>query len=284
MRRLGLCVVVALAAILVTMGPTATPSDAINTGTQQHRVVSGDSVWGIAEKYGVNAEELVKLNNISFPDLILPGTVIQVPVRQEAPPPGGEYEVKPGDTLSHIAVLFGVSFAELRDANQLPNVDLIIPGQRIRIPSAPTPTPAPAQLVYHPPQNPELDAIFNEMAAAEGLNPSLIKAIAWLESGWQQAAVSPAGAAGIMQITPTTAGWLEVAVFGEPLNEEVSIYDNVKMGTRYLRMLREATGDEDKAIASYYQGIGITLSGKMYEETKRYVEAVRSLQARYWPG
>jgi LysM repeat protein len=266
------------------MAPSPTPSSAITTGTQQHRVVSGDSVWGIAEKYGVNAEELVKLNNIAFPDLILPGTVIQVPVRQEAPPRGGEYEVKPGDTLGHIAVRFDIPLAQLRDANQLPNIDLIIPGQRIKIPSAPAPTPAPAILVYHPPENRELDAIFNEMATAEGLKPGLIKAIAWLESGWQQAAVSPAGAAGIMQLTPTTAGWLEVAVFGQPLNEEVSVYDNVKMGTRYLRMLREATGDEDKAIASYYQGIGATLSGKMYEETKRYVEAVRSLQARYWPG
>jgi LysM repeat protein len=290
MRRLGLCVAAGVAAILFTIPSEASPAAATINGPHHHRVVSGESVWGIAEKYGANAEELVKLNNISFPDLILPGTVIQVPVRQEAPPPGGEYEVKPGDTLSHIAVRFDVPLAQLRDANQLPNIDLIIPGQRIKVvaapppTSAPTPTPMPAQLVYHPPDNPELDAIFHEMATAEGFKPGLIKAIAWLESGWRQDAVSPAGAFGLMQLTPTTAGWLEGSVFGQQLNEELSTYDNVKMGTRYLRLLVAATGDEDKAIASYYQGIGATLSGKMYEETKRYVELVRAIQNKYWPA
>jgi soluble lytic murein transglycosylase-like protein len=85
-----------------------------------------------------------------------------------------------------------------------------------------------------------------------------------------------------MQITPVTAEWLETAVFGEPLNEDVSMYDNVKMGARYLRILMDVTGEEDKAIASYYQGYGTTLSGKIYEETKHYVELVKAIRAAYW--
>jgi soluble lytic murein transglycosylase-like protein len=86
-----------------------------------------------------------------------------------------------------------------------------------------------------------------------------------------------------MQVTPVTAEWLEKAVLGEQLNEDVSIYDNVKMGARYLRVLLDVTGDEETAIASYYQGYGTTLSGKMYEETKQYVRLVRAIQERYWP-
>jgi soluble lytic murein transglycosylase-like protein len=88
-----------------------------------------------------------------------------------------------------------------------------------------------------------------------------------------------------MQLTPSTAQWLEQAVIGSSLNEDVSVVDNIRMGARYLRLLLDATGgDEDKAIASYYQGFGATAAGKMYEETKAYVQAVRSVQANYWPG
>ncbi|MGH2361563.1 MAG: lytic transglycosylase [bacterium] len=272
----------AIVATLAAVSPAATESTPAN-GAQKHQVVNGESLWGIAAKYGANVDELVGLNNLTFPDLILPGDVIQIPARPNSPPAGGEYEVQPGDTVSHIAVRFDVKIEDLREANQLANIDLIVPGQRLKIPGAPDPTPAAPEPVRHPPQNAELEALFNEIAATEGLDPGLVKAVAWLESGWQQEVVSPAGAVGFMQVTPVTAQWLEQSVFGEQLNEDVSVYDNVKMGARYLRILLGATGGEDKAIASYYQGYGTTMSGKMYEETTHYVKLVRAVQERYWP-
>ena len=277
--RLAVALVVTVAA--VSPGATqATPAD----NTQNHQVVNGDTLWGIAEKYGVNVDELMKLNNVTFPDLILPGDVIKVPATSASPPPGGEYEVQPADTLSQIAVRFNTSLEELRDANQMANLDLIVPGQRLKIPGAPESASKSSEPMLHPPQDPELEATFNELSAAEALNPGLVKAVAWLESGWQQDVVSAVGAVGFMQLTPVTAGWLEESVFGQQLNEDVSVYDNISMGARYLRILIDATRDENLAIAAYYQGYGATSSGKMYEETKRYVELVRAVQARYWPG
>jgi len=273
----------ALVATLAAVSPAATQS-ASDDQPRHHQVVNGDSLWGIAEKYGANVDQLMKLNNLAFPDLILPGDIIYLPSKPASPPPGGEYAVQPGDTLSQVAVHFDLSLEELRDANQLANIDLIVPGQRLKIPGAPEPTSTPAEPVRHPPQAPELEATFDELSAAEALNPGLVKAVAWLESGWQQDVVSPAGAVGFMQITPVTAGWLEESVFGQPLNEDVSVYDNISMGARYLRILIDATRDENLAIASYYQGYGATSSGKMYDETKRYVELVRAVQAQYWPG
>jgi LysM repeat protein len=277
--RLTAALVATLAAVL----PGGTHAESADQ-PRQHQVVNGDSLWGIAEKYGANVDELMRLNNLTFPDLILPGDVIKLPAKPASLPPGGEYEVQPGDTLSEVAVRFDLSPEELRDANQLANIDIIVPGQRLRIPGAPESASTPPELVRHPPPDPELEAMFNELSAAEALNPGLVKAVAWLESGWQQDVVSPAGAVGFMQLTPVTAGWLEESVFGEPLNEDVSVYDNISMGARYLRILIDATHDENLAIAAYYQGYGATSSGKMYEETKRYVELVRAVQARYWPG
>jgi len=273
----------AILAIVAAVSPAATQAASADP-PRQHQVVNGDSLWGIAEKYGANVDELMKLNNLTFPDLILPGDVINLPSKPASRPPGGEYEVQPGDTLSQVAVRYDLSLEELRDANHLANVDLIVPGQRLKIPGAPESASTPPELVRHPPRDPELEAMFNELSAAEALNPGLVKAVAWLESGWQQDVVSPAGAVGFMQLTPVTAGWLEESVFGQQLNEEVSVYDNISMGARYLRILIDATRDENLAIAAYYQGYGATSSGKMYEETKRYVELVRAVQARYWPS
>lgn len=264
----------------------ASSSPVLADDSRQHQVVNGDTLWSIADVYDVTIDELVKLNNIEFPDLILPGDVIEVP-RSDAPDPSTptiEYEVQPGDTLSHIAVRFDVSVEELRGINQLANEQLIVPGQKLKVPGAATPAGGPdEQAVRHPPDDPELERMFEELAAAESVDPSLVKAIAWLESGWQQQVVSPAGAVGFMQLTPVTVQWLEQSVFGYELNEGVSVYDNVDMGVAFLRILLDATGDEEKAIASYYQGYGATMSGVMYEETKHYIELVRAVQQRYWP-
>src|SRR3990172_3335155 len=263
----------------------ASSSPVLADDSRQHDVVNGDTLWSIADVYDMTIDELVKLNNIDFPDLILPGDVIRIP-----PPPASgrapptEYEVQPADTLSHIAVRFDVSVEELKDVNQLTDEHIIVPGQRLKIPGAAPADGSEAQAVRHPPDDPELERMFEELAAAEDVDPSLVKAIAWLESGWQQHVVSPAGAVGFMQLTPVTVQWMEQSVFGHELNEGVSVYDNVNMGVAFLRILLDSTGAEEKAIASYYQGYGTTMSGVMYEETKHYIELVHAVQQRYWPG
>jgi len=247
-------------------------------------VVNDDTLWSIADVYDVTIDELVKLNNIDFPDLILPGDVIQIPRRPASgTAPLLEYEVQPADTLSHIAVRFDVSVEELKDVNQLTDEHIIVPGQKLKIPGTASAGESEAQAVRHPPDDPELERMFEELAAAEDVDPSLVKAIAWVESGWQQHVVSHAGAVGFMQLTPVTVQWLEQSVFGYELNEDVSVHDNVNMGVTFLRILLDATGDEEKAIASYYQGYGTTMSGVMYEETKHYIELVRAVQRGYWP-
>ncbi len=56
-----------------------------------HIVQKGDTLWKIAKKYGVNFEELKKMNSqLSNPDMIMPGMKIKVPtvganIMKEAP-------------------------------------------------------------------------------------------------------------------------------------------------------------------------------------------------------
>jgi LysM repeat protein len=254
-----------------------------------YTVRSGDTLSGVGELYGVTVEVLVRANGIADPNFIRAGDILNVPdgSGDSQPLPGGTYIVVEGDTLSHLAVRFDTSVDELKAANGLES-DLIIIGREVRVPGVATPPPAVVEVptVQVPdklPEDPALEAIFDEMAAAEGVDPGVVKALAWAESGWNQDARSPAGATGVMQLMPGTMSWLESSVFGQDLNEDVSVYDNVKAGVRYLRIMQDQTGSPQMALVAYYQGPGITQQGVVYNETQRYVDAVMAIKARFWP-
>lgn len=250
---------------------------------KQYVVSAGDSLSLIASIYDVTVGSIVDLNGILDPNFIFPGQVLEIPGSG-----GGEsttYEVQAGDTLGGIAETFGVSVEELQAVNAILDPDLIFVGQVLSVPAAEQPGLESSGLsLGDRPNDPELEAIFDEFAAYEGLDPGIVKALAWIESGWQQHVVSPSGAVGLMQLMPGTATWLEDDIFGQALNEDVSAYDNVKMGTRYLRILMNATGWETEiALASYYQGHGNTLNGILYDETVDYVSAALAVRDAYWP-
>ena len=257
-----------------------------SAGPLRHAVVAGDTLSGIARVYAVTVDALAQLNSIPNPNLIFPGQIIDIPGLSgddDSAETTGEtvYEVQPGDTLTAISLRLNVSIAALQSANGLTDANFIVAGQRLVIPS-----PEPDLLFDMPtirPSSPEVEAIIDELTAAEGVDANLVRALAWVESGWRQSAVSPTGALGVMQLMPDTTLWLEKDVFRYELNEDISVYDNVKAGVRLLHILLDSTGDVDLALASYYQGQGPTLNGVFYEDTRSYVRTVRALKDRFWP-
>jgi len=128
-----------------------------------------------------------------------------------------------------------------------------------------------------------VEAIIDEMSTAFGVDPKLVRALAWVESGWQQGVVSSTGAVGVMQLMPGTTTWLEDEIFGQELNEDVSVYDNIKAGVLLLRAMLDLTGDTDLALAAYYQGYKPTAAGPSSDETANYVRTVRAVKDRFWP-
>ncbi len=91
-------------------------------------------------------------------------------------------------------------------------------------------------------------------AVREHLNPNLAMALGWWESGWNQSAVSSAGAIGIMQIMPDTGR----AAGPYLLHRQVDITnidDNIELGCAIIRHnLESYRGDLVKALADYYGG------------------------------
>jgi soluble lytic murein transglycosylase-like protein len=183
--------------------------------------------------------------------------------------------VRAGDTLSQIAEHFAVDISVIIDTNGLADPDFIVEGQVLTIPVA---VSAPAR-----PVSPDVEPLLEQFAAEEGLDPGLVKALAYQESGWQQNVVSSTGAVGIMQIQPSTGYWLETDVFGYDLDIEMSAHDNIKAGVRYLRILLNLTGNMDEAAAAYYQGYGALSLGILYEDTVQYVASVNAIKNLYWP-
>ena len=102
-------------------------------------IQTGDTLFSIAQQFGVDLDELIAANpQIADPNIIFPGQFITIPTEPAAPPippPGFNYVVQPGDTLSFIAQQFGVNLNDLIDANpEIEDPNMIFPGQVILIP------------------------------------------------------------------------------------------------------------------------------------------------------
>jgi N-acetylmuramoyl-L-alanine amidase len=119
------------------------------------------------------------------------------------------------------------------------------------------------------------------LAAQHGVPSSLAAAIAWQESGFNNAMISAANARGIMQIMPGTWSWVQANLSSARLDPS-SPTDNVRAGSLYLaHLLRETNGDPALAAAGYYQGLSSVRRIGMLPETRRYVDNVLALRSRF---
>jgi soluble lytic murein transglycosylase-like protein len=108
------------------------------------------------------------------------------------------------------------------------------------------------------------------------VDPKLARALAWMESGFQQDVVSSVGAIGVMQLLPETWEFVDVVLLGTatPRNYE----GNVRAGVRYLRwQLDHFGGDVRLALAGWYQGARAVSEIGLYEDTKLFVRVVLAL-------
>ncbi|OOO00035.1 MAG: hypothetical protein ATN35_09510 [Epulopiscium sp. Nele67-Bin004] len=99
-----------------------------------YTIESGDTLSGIAEKYGTTVQELASLNNISNENLIYAGQSLKIPVSSTSSS-DISYTVQNGDTLSQIAEDYDTTVDELVDLNGISNPNLIYIGQVLQIPN-----------------------------------------------------------------------------------------------------------------------------------------------------
>jgi len=98
-----------------------------------HVVKRGEALWQIADRYNVTIEDIVNLNKLNNPDILLPGHALLIPTGRQT------YTVQKGDTIWQIAQKYGVSPQNLLWENRILNPDLIYPGYVLTIPQKPKP-------------------------------------------------------------------------------------------------------------------------------------------------
>ena len=106
-------------------------------------------------------------------------------------------------------------------------------------------------------------------AHTHGLDPSLLRAVAWQESRGNNAAVSDKGALGIMQLMPGTAASLGV----NPRDPD----SNINGGAIYLAQQMSKFGNVELALAAYNAGPGAVVrygGVPPYRETRSYVSTI----------
>ena len=185
------------------------------------------------------------------------------------------YVVRPGDTLTAIAGRLGTTLHALAHANRLDPNGVLLIGTKLHLPQlAATATAAATGTAPS-----AVRALVDTWAGRLGVDPSLARALAWMESGYQTNLTSDAGAWGVMQIIPSAWEYVEDVVLGKQIARTAD--GNVEVGVALLRqLLREFDGDERLALGGWYQGAQAVRDHGLYPETKLFVANVLALRTR----
>ncbi len=266
--------------VAVAPVPEVVPGATPGPGELSYVLRRGDSLFTVARRFKVTVAVLAATNRIANPNRVLAGTRLVIP-SPAVPAPAGTSAATPTTIAAPPAT----------DPSMI-----VAPAAAPTSPSVPAggltaaamaPWLSADQLARLPqglhtyPERLALLPSFDRWAAEYGVAPDLLKALAWMESGWQQTVVSSSGAVGVGQLLPATAAWVAGFLIGAPLDPFVAD-DNVRMSARFLaHLLTLTTGDVNLAVAGYYQGLTSIRREGMKATTAAYVNVVLALRARF---
>lgn len=138
LRLIALATIVVLLAALLMTGVSAALAQ-----QQTYTVQPGDSLYRIAQIYGLTVEQIASANGITNPSRIFPGQVLVIPNGSGSSGSTGTttYVVKAGDTLWAISRQFDTTVDRLVQLNGLSNANLLRVGQTLIVPTEVTSTP-----------------------------------------------------------------------------------------------------------------------------------------------
>ena len=116
---------------LLSIGQVLKIKDSSNNGKTTYTVQKGDSLWVIANKYGITTEELKSYNNLTS-NLLSIGQVLKIP--QGKTSTENIYTVKKGDSLWTIANRYNTTVEKIKALNNL-TINLLSIGQQLKIPN-----------------------------------------------------------------------------------------------------------------------------------------------------
>jgi len=255
---------------IAALGATAVAAAPAAVMASTYVVRPGDTLTAIALRHGSSVQAIVEANRLGNPGPLRVGQLLEIPDPTRSLPSyvtGSQdldsYTVVAGDTLWLVSRRYGVDPTALARANGL-NVNAVLPaGAQIQV---------PGRLV-------RVNALLTHVAQQVEVQPGLVKAVAWMESGWRQDVASPTGAVGLMQLEPYTGEWVSQFLAHRALNLR-NAEDNVTAGALLLgHLLWIHEGDTGRALAAYYQGDASIGEHGLFLDTQQYQRAVLDLMA-----
>jgi LysM repeat protein len=203
------------------------------------------------------------------------GLQTAVPVRTPLAISLRSYVVKPGDSLTAIARKHKTTLSKIVKVNKLNPAKPLLIGVKLRIPTTVMRTTTAVSATNAGTIRSSLD----RWAAHYGIDASLARALAWMESGYNNEVVSSVGAQGVMQLLPSTWDYVETVLIKHPVAHNAD--GNVHVGLAYLNHLLHAfNGDEHLALAAWYQGERAVRAVGPYQVSKVFVADVLALRQR----
>jgi LysM repeat protein len=197
---------------------------------------------------------------------------VVVHARTHRLPPHQLYVVQPGDSLTAIAGHFGTSLDLLARLNKLDPARALLIGTHLTVPTG---TASPALTATHSEVRDHLGAWADRL----GVSPHLVRALAWMESGYQAQVISSVGARGVLQVMPETRSFVEQVLVGHPIPHTLD--GDIEVGILYLRhLLSQFDGDTGLALGAWYQGEAAVRQFGLYKVTQPFVSDVLALQQR----
>ena len=248
--------------------PSSTSSSSSSGGT--YTVRAGDTLSGIAARHGVSVSALAQASGVSTQAFIHPGQKLRLPgagssaSSRSATPSRTTPLTRPydestigdlyagetvDDTFLHYRYSSGVARSAKANREYLASVEV--------------------------PSRDQMRAMIVETAQRHGVDPKLMVALSYQESGWNHRAVSPANAIGAMQVIPSSGEWAS-SLIGRELNL-LDPQDNVTAGVVIMRALQRSATSGDHAIGGYYQGLASVRQYGLFRDTEQYVRNIRHL-------
>lgn len=111
----------------------------VSKNQMKYRVKKGDTIFGIAQTFGVSTNDILTLNKLNKSSAIHPGDIIYIPVAGTAKSSSAKtkmikYRIKSGDNLWSIASTFNVPIRDICEASGITKNSALHPGETLNIP------------------------------------------------------------------------------------------------------------------------------------------------------